>query len=137
MRPTANASARPEHDLRAPMRFEPVPATLAITAAAALRRMRLAAGLTQRQLARALGVQPPVIVRFESGRNVPSLDTCVRYAIACGGTVAGVGAAIDQLFSAAPTDAPALTPAAAHPPSRASSEPQSVGAVEVVPEARP
>jgi DNA-binding XRE family transcriptional regulator len=50
--------------------------------------LRLEKGLSQRQLARTLGVSQPAIAKIESGkvRNL-ELRTLVRYATALGGTV--------------------------------------------------
>lgn len=51
---------------------------------ARLRRLRLAAGLTQAELARRTGIQRPNIARLESGRHTPSLETLGRLASAIG-----------------------------------------------------
>lgn len=52
--------------------------------AAEMVRARLAAGLSQTELARRIGVKQSAIARFESGRHVPSLDTLRSYAEATG-----------------------------------------------------
>ncbi len=46
--------------------------------------LRLAAGLSQRQLADACGMQQPHVSRFESGRHEPGLDMSFRIAAALG-----------------------------------------------------
>lgn len=49
-----------------------------------IREARLRAGLTQAELAKALGTHQPVVARWETGRTRPDFDT-VRNAIrACG-----------------------------------------------------
>ena len=49
-----------------------------------LRALRLAAGLTQAELARRTGIHRPNIARVEAGRHTPSLDTLNRLASAIG-----------------------------------------------------
>jgi transcriptional regulator with XRE-family HTH domain len=39
-----------------------------------LARMRLAAGLTQREAAQALGIKSPSVAQWESGRSRPDLE---------------------------------------------------------------
>ena len=51
---------------------------------ARLRELRLAAGLTQAELARRTGIHRPNIARVEAGRHTPSLDTLARIANAIG-----------------------------------------------------
>ena len=51
---------------------------------ARLRELRLAAGLTQAELARRTGIHRPNIARVEAGRHTPSLDTLARLASAIG-----------------------------------------------------
>lgn len=46
--------------------------------------MRLAAGLSQRALAKRAGTSQPAIVRYEGGATAPSLETLERLASACG-----------------------------------------------------
>lgn len=49
-----------------------------------LRSLRLAAGLTQAELARRTGIHRPNIARVEAGRHTPSLETLNRLASAIG-----------------------------------------------------
>jgi DNA-binding XRE family transcriptional regulator len=49
-----------------------------------LRELRLAAGLTQAELARRTGIHRPNIARVEAGRHTPSLETLARIANAIG-----------------------------------------------------
>jgi DNA-binding XRE family transcriptional regulator len=51
---------------------------------ARLRELRLAAGLTQAELARRTGIHRPNIARVEAGRHTPSLETLSRLANASG-----------------------------------------------------
>jgi DNA-binding XRE family transcriptional regulator len=51
---------------------------------ARLRELRVAAGLTQAELARRTGIHRPNIARVEAGRHTPSLDTLTRLASAIG-----------------------------------------------------
>jgi putative transcriptional regulator len=52
-----------------------------------LRDARLAAGLTQRELAERLGVEQPHIARWESGRQEPLVGMALRIAQALDTTV--------------------------------------------------
>ena len=54
------------------------------TLAAALIRARGATGMTQEQVARALGTSQEAIARLESGRSLPSTRTLQRFASATG-----------------------------------------------------
>ena len=51
---------------------------------ARIRELRLAAGLTQAELARRTGIHRPNIARVEAGRHTPSLETLARLASAIG-----------------------------------------------------
>ncbi|MGD8863812.1 MAG: helix-turn-helix transcriptional regulator [Myxococcales bacterium] len=51
---------------------------------ARLRELRMAAGLTQAELARRTGIHRPNIARVEAGRHTPSLETLARLASAIG-----------------------------------------------------
>ena len=51
---------------------------------ARLREVRVAAGLTQAELARRTGIHRPNIARVEAGRHTPSLETLARLASAIG-----------------------------------------------------
>lgn len=51
---------------------------------ARIRALRLAAGLTQAELARRTGIHRPNIARVEAGRHTPSLETLARLAQAIG-----------------------------------------------------
>ncbi len=44
------------------------------------RRLRLAAGLAQTEVARSLGVAPSCLSRWESGRRRPTGDAAIRWA---------------------------------------------------------
>lgn len=46
--------------------------------------MRLAAGFSQRELARRAGTSQPAIARYERGAATPSWETLQRIAAACG-----------------------------------------------------
>lgn len=52
--------------------------------AALVQRLRGAAGLSQRALARRAGTSQPAIARYERGGATPSLATLERLATACG-----------------------------------------------------
>ncbi len=47
-------------------------------------RARLAAGISQAELARRIGVRQPMIARLEAGMQTPKIDTLVRLAKALG-----------------------------------------------------
>jgi transcriptional regulator with XRE-family HTH domain len=49
-----------------------------------VRKLRLSAGLSQRDLARLAGTSQPAIARYESGAAAPSWETLQRLAAACG-----------------------------------------------------
>lgn len=51
---------------------------------AIVRKLRLAAGLSQRALAGRAGTSQPAIARYERGISTPSWDTLQRLAAACG-----------------------------------------------------
>ncbi|HKB50881.1 MAG TPA: helix-turn-helix transcriptional regulator [Solirubrobacterales bacterium] len=51
---------------------------------ALVRELRLAAGLSQRTLARRAGTSQPAIARYERGATTPSWETLQRLAVACG-----------------------------------------------------
>lgn len=46
----------------------------------ALIRGRVDAGITQREMAKRLGVKQPALARWEAGENMPTLDTLFRIA---------------------------------------------------------
>ena len=46
----------------------------------AIRQVREVQGVSQRELARRLGVSQPVVARWEAGRDSPRLDTLQRIA---------------------------------------------------------
>ncbi len=50
----------------------------------ALVRARLAAGISQTELARRIGVKQPMIARLEAGSEIPKVDTLMRLAKALG-----------------------------------------------------
>lgn len=49
-----------------------------------IRRVRESAGISQRELARRLGVQQPLVARWEAGRSSVRVDTLQRIADALG-----------------------------------------------------
>lgn len=49
-----------------------------------VRELRLAAGLSQRALARRAGTSQPAVARYERGASTPSWETLQRLAGACG-----------------------------------------------------
>jgi len=51
---------------------------------ALVREMRLAAGFSQRELARRASTSQPAIARYERGVSAPSWETLQRLAAACG-----------------------------------------------------
>ena len=67
--------------------------------AAALRRARLRAGLTQEALAERTGVAQPAIARIERGRVTPRVDTLDRLLRGCGHTLVSerrLGVGVDR-----------------------------------------
>jgi transcriptional regulator with XRE-family HTH domain len=46
--------------------------------------MRVAVGISQRELARRANTSQPAIARYEKGAATPSLETLQRLAVACG-----------------------------------------------------
>lgn len=57
-----------------------------------IRELRLAAGLTQKQLADKMGISKPAVSLWESGAQRPSVDKLPK--------LAGIlGSSIDELFS--------------------------------------
>jgi DNA-binding XRE family transcriptional regulator len=69
---------------------------IALAAGAQLRRMRVAAGLSQRQVAVFIGTHRPIIYRLERGAHMPTFETCQLYAAVTGGRLADVFTAVDQ-----------------------------------------
>jgi transcriptional regulator with XRE-family HTH domain len=55
-----------------------------MNAASLLKTSRRRAGLSQRQLAAAVGMPQPVVARIESGAGVPRVDTLSRLLAGCG-----------------------------------------------------
>ncbi len=68
---------------------------LARTVGRALRAARLARGLTQHDVARALGTHRPIVARTEAGRHMSTLDRITRHALVVGLTLDDLGALID------------------------------------------
>jgi transcriptional regulator with XRE-family HTH domain len=52
--------------------------------AQAVRKLRLSAGFSQRELARRAETSQPAVARYESGAAVPSWETLQRLGAACG-----------------------------------------------------
>ena len=69
---------------------------IARAAGAELRRLRLAAGLSQTQVAIACDSYRPIISRIERGAHAPTLETCALFARACGGSLLDVLGAVDR-----------------------------------------
>jgi transcriptional regulator with XRE-family HTH domain len=69
---------------------------IARAAGAELRRMRLAAGLSQEHVALACDSYREVISRIERGAHAPTLETCALFARACGGSLRDVADAVDR-----------------------------------------
>jgi predicted XRE-type DNA-binding protein len=63
--------------------------------AAQLKIMRLRAGLSQRDIYLATGIQRPVVSMLERGEQCPTIHVAQRFASACGGSLLDVLAAID------------------------------------------
>lgn len=72
-----------------------------VTLGARLRALRVAAGLTQAELARRTGIHRPNIARVEAGRHTPSLETLSRLANAIGVPTKRV-LEVDQLADGSP-----------------------------------
>ena len=70
----SNPAAKAEYDRQTP----------AFAIAEAVIRARLAARMTQAQLATRMGAKQPFIARIESGGALPSVQTMMRIAIATG-----------------------------------------------------
>lgn len=65
----------------------------------ALRKARHGAGLSQRELAKRVGMPQPAIARIEQGRVTPRVDTLTRLLAACGqalSTTPRLGAGVDR-----------------------------------------
>ena len=69
---------------------------------ARIRELRLAAGLTQAELARRTGIHRPNIARVEAGRHTPSLETLSRIAVA-------IGIPTSRVFTAPLAEVPSRT----------------------------
>lgn len=67
-----------------------------------LRRLRLQAGLTQRELANRVGSHRPIICRIEHGRHTTSVEVAAEFAYACGGGLGHVLLAIDKALGLVP-----------------------------------
>ena len=72
------------------------PERIAIAAGAELRRMRVRAGLSQRQVAVLLDSHRPIICRIERGAHMPTIETCQLFAAVTGGDPRDVLSAVDQ-----------------------------------------
>jgi|SRR6187549_1096981 len=71
-------------------------AQIARAAGAELRRLRLAAGLSQGQVACFVDSHRPIIARIECGWHVPTLETCELFTAVCGGSLLDVSRVIDR-----------------------------------------
>jgi transcriptional regulator with XRE-family HTH domain len=74
----------------------PVSTVIALAVGGELRRLRQRAGLSQAQVAVYIESHRPIIARIESGRHVPTLETCELFVAVCGGSLVDVGRAIDR-----------------------------------------
>lgn len=79
-----------------PLPAVPLQPLLAAAVGAELRRLRERAGLSQTRLAPMIDSYREIVGRIERGTHVPSLQTCERFASACGGSVLDVARAIDR-----------------------------------------
>ena len=61
-----------------------------------IRTIRLKAGLTQKQLALAIGTSQPQIAKIESGRHDPVMSTCKRLSVALGVTLDVISDAMER-----------------------------------------
>lgn len=75
---------------------------IARAAGAELRRLRLAAGLSQEDVALACDSYRNIIGRIERGAHVPTLETCALFARACGGSLSDVCGAVDRALGLSP-----------------------------------
>jgi len=75
-------------------------------AGAELRRLRLAAGLSQSAVARRMATHKPLIGRAEHGVHCPSLALCASQAEACGGSIYDVLHAVDVALGLAGAGVP-------------------------------
>ncbi len=73
---------------------------IAIAAGAELRRMRIAAGLTQQQVAVLTESHRPIICRIERGAHMPTFETCELIAAVTGGDLRNVLSAVDRVRGA-------------------------------------
>jgi transcriptional regulator with XRE-family HTH domain len=64
--------------------------------------MRGKAELTQRQLARAIGVSASFITQVECGRRTPRLDVLARWTRRCGITISSVFEGVEKDLTAFP-----------------------------------
>jgi DNA-binding XRE family transcriptional regulator len=78
------AASRTRRELLSGAQERPSPGAPSGTLGERLRKLRLAAGLTQAELARRTGIHRPNIARVEAGRHTPSLETLNRLASAIG-----------------------------------------------------
>lgn len=69
---------------------------IACAAGAELRRLRLAAGLSQAQVARFTDSHRPIVSRVDRGVHTTSLEVCELHAVVCGGSLADVLRAVDR-----------------------------------------
>jgi len=71
-------------------------ARIARAAGAELRRLRLAAGFSQTQVALACDSYREIVGRIERGVHAPTLETCAALAAVCGGSLHDVLGAVDR-----------------------------------------
>lgn len=70
---------------------------IALAVGAELRRMRLAAGLSQQQVAVLIDSHRPIVCRIERGMHMPTFETCELFAAVTGGDLRDVLAAVDRV----------------------------------------
>jgi transcriptional regulator with XRE-family HTH domain len=75
---------------------------IARAAGAELRRLRLASGLSQTQVAFHCDSYRSIIGRIERGVHAPTIETCALFAAVCGGSLADVLGAVDRALGLRP-----------------------------------
>jgi transcriptional regulator with XRE-family HTH domain len=80
-----------------------------------LRALRIAAGITQAEVSRRTRIFRPIICRTERGLHTSGLETCARYAAACGADLADVLRAVDRELGLRTPRRPRVAARAARP----------------------
>ena len=71
------------------------PKAISVKVGKQLRGLRIARGLSIREVAKATGMHPPIISRVELGTYMPRLDTILRIAVALQVTLSEVTSVLD------------------------------------------